>query len=125
MRILRKAVITDMRYVQVYFSQMDDADDILRTIHDKTDDSVVWHCPTAEGINRAVAALAEYDSDNLEVRDESSSNYPDAPYSGAWNERVEYGNSVYILTYHVGLGYVGLEREVSDDYQTANVSQAL
>ncbi len=104
-----------MRYVQVYFSDLDDADQHLRTIHNKTDNSVLWECPTQDGINRTVADLRKYESDNPDILDgEAACGYPNREFAGAWTERVEMDNEVYILTYNVGLGYVGLEREIPD-----------
>lgn len=105
-----------MRYRNIVFldheeTETDDGeivqDRALRILHHKTDDSVLWEMPTEESVNNALDYLLQWDYGDGEVSDQSSAGSSD------WRETVTRGDRTYLLTYNVGLGYIGLEEILS------------
>jgi len=101
-----------MPYQNVVFMDGDDASEPLAILHNRDrdpetgmdiDESVVWHCPTGESVAATFAYLAQWDYG------EPAETYPESHAgSGDWQETSECGR--YLMTYNVGLGYIGLER---------------
>lgn len=92
------------KYENIVFMQGDDADEPLRLLYDKHDDSVVWGWPDKK--TEAIAYLAQWDNgDPGEVRDTSSAGSSDYQHT----------EGEYLLTWNLGLGYIGLERIKADD----------
>lgn len=99
-----------MPYTDVVFMQGDEASEPLAILHNRPRDpetgmdastSVVWECPTAESVAATIAYLAQWDyGDRGDAYDDSHAG------SGDWQET----DGHYLLTYNVGLSYIGLER---------------
>jgi hypothetical protein len=92
-----------MPYQNIVFMQSDDADEALRILYDKHDDSVVWSWP--DKVTETIEHLTQWDMGEGEVNETSQ--------SGSADDQKAEGN--YILTWHLGLGYIGLERIVPSD----------
>lgn len=80
-------------------------DEALRLLHHKTDDSVVWECPTGESVQAALDYLLQwdYEPDGRPASDQSQAGSAD------WQETVQRDGRTFVITYNVGLSYIGLE----------------
>lgn len=101
-----------MPYQDIVFMQGDDADEPLRILYDKHDDSVVWSFPdkTAE----TVEYLTQWETGEGEIRDETA--------AGSADDFATVGN--YRLTWNLGLSYIGLERRLPDEEYVDAFTQA-
>lgn len=104
-----------MRYRDIVFldheETTDDAGNLvtdyaLRLFHHKTDDSVVWGCPTQESVHAALEYMLAWDNGERPILDESQHGSDD------WVEEVIYGGRTFLITYNVGLSYIGLEEVI-------------
>lgn len=78
-------------------------DRALKILHHKTDDSVLWECPTAESVQAAFDYLLQWDCEESgEVTDASPAGSSD------WTETVTRDGRTYEMAYNVGLSYIGL-----------------
>ena len=85
-------------------------DECLRILHHKTDDSVVWECPTAESVQAALDYLLQWD-----YEPESQEVLAGSPAgSSDWTETLTRDGRTFELTYNVGLSYIGLCEVIAD-----------
>lgn len=94
-----------MRYVRVVFLQGDEADEILDALCCKYPDSdVVYQGASAESIDAALETLKQWDyGDDDDVHD--------TPSKGDRDDFHE--TDEYLLSWNLGLTYVGLERKIA------------
>lgn len=90
------------RIARVVFMQGDDADAVLKDLC-RVHDWVVADGPTQDTIEAAIDYLAQWD-------DGSNEDIHDGIGAGPADDIHEHGD--YVLTWNLGLGYVGLERKV-------------
>jgi hypothetical protein len=107
-----------MAYQNIVFIQNEetDTDDgieqdtALRILHHKTDDSVLWECPTQESVNAAVDYLLLWDTGESDIY----GRYDISQSSGSdRREVVTKWDRTFVLTYNVDLSYIGLEELVN------------
>lgn len=97
-----------MPYESIVFMQGDDADEALRILYGKAadDESVVWSGPFAETIAATFEHLGQWDyGEPGEMHTESE--------AGSSDRQVTSDDGQYLMTWNLGLGYIGLERIVS------------
>ena len=93
-----------VRYQRIIFLQGDEADDIITHLSN-IEDGYIVRGATEESIDAAIAHLSQWDmGDEGEISD--------SPSHGTDDRTAEVGD--YLLSWHVGLGHVGLERKVSE-----------
>jgi hypothetical protein len=92
------------RYANIVFMQDDDADYVLDRLC-RVHDWVIADGPTQETIEAAIDYLAQWDYGT-----ESEHDLRDEIGAGTSDDIFEHGD--YVLTWHLGLGYVGLMRKV-------------
>lgn len=105
-----------MSYANIVFMQGDDASEPLAILHNRErdpetgmdiDESIVWHCPTAESVAATFLYLMQWDyGEGHEVNETSQAGTSD------WQETLEQDGVKYVMTYNVGLSYIGLERVI-------------
>jgi hypothetical protein len=94
-----------MPYQNIVFMQGDDASEPLAILHHRAvdSDSVVWEWPTGESVADAFTYMSQWDYGD------AGETYPATQAGNSdWQETSADGR--YLLTYNVGLGYIGLER---------------
>lgn len=95
-----------MHYETVIFLQGDDANEPIDALYNREGESVVYHGVTDESVSAAIEYLRQWDYGE-----------PTEPQAdtGAGTMDDEWREGEYVLTAHLGLGYLGLMRIVSDD----------
>ncbi len=96
-----------MRYTRIIFLQGDDAVPLIDYLYDR-EDEVVYGGATQRRAHRAAGRLADMANEGINegiTTDEPSAGTGD----GTWQVRL--GGHGYILTAHLGRGYIGLERK--------------
>jgi len=88
------------RYVNIVFMQGDEGRDVVDKLANVED--IMVRGATAESIAQAVEYLSQWDYGDDDIRDDIG--------AGSDDTVVEHGG--YVLTYNVGLGYVGLLRPI-------------
>lgn len=92
-----------IRYSEIVFMQDDEGREVVDRLANV--DGVVAYGPTEESIEATVEYLAQWDyADDYDVRDTLS--------AGAHDIVIEHNG--YVLSFNVGLGYVGLARIIAD-----------
>lgn len=92
------------KYSHIVFMQDDEGSEVVDRLTRCTDGFTVYG-PTAETIAEAIEYLSQWDyGDDYDVRDE--------PSAGTSDDTVREGE--YLLTWNTGLGYVGLERVITE-----------
>jgi hypothetical protein len=100
-------------------------DRALRILHHKTDDDVVWECPSAESAIAAIEYLLQWDCGEGEITREARAGtsdwtethkiYRDGRGDLRFSDRDDDPEGMYVvLTYNVGLSYIGLEEVLPD-----------
>lgn len=96
-----------MPYQSIVFMQGDESDEPLDLLFNReSDDSIVYHGPTAESVEAAFAYLMQWE--NGEPAEEYDGD-PQGPGDDVW----ESDCGGYRMSAHLGLGYIGLERVVA------------
>ena len=96
-----------MPYQSIVFMQGDDANEPLDTLYCReSEDSIVYHGPTAESIAAAFAYVMQWENgDPTEEYDQ--------PSGGPWDRTWVSDCGGYILTANLSYGYIGLERIIA------------
>jgi hypothetical protein len=100
-------------------------DEALRLLHHKTDDGVLWEVPTAESTIAAITYLLQWDCGEGAITGESGAGGSDCTEThmiyrderGDWqiSDRDDDPEGMYVvLTYNVGLSYIGLQEVLPD-----------
>ena len=96
-------------YERIVFCQGDDAAEPVDLLYNReSPDSIVYHGPTAESIAAAFAYLGQWDYG--EAGEES-----DTPSCGTADDTWVSDDGQYLMSAHLGLGYIGLERIVKGE----------
>ena len=94
------------RYARIVFLQGEEADEVLDKLERwEGGNSVVYHGHTDETVAAAVEHLAQWD-----FGDESEHDVHDEPAAGPHDRTETVGD--YVMSWNLGLSYVGLERKV-------------
>lgn len=100
-----------MRVARIVFMQGDDGREVVDAL--TRADGVVHYGATSETIGAAIEHLSQWDNgDDDDVHDHFA--------AGAGDNVVTDDETGYTLTFHVGLGYVGLERQLLDVWEATD-----
>ena len=90
-----------MRYAEIVFMQGDEGRELTDSLCNV--EGVVAHGATAKSITETIEYLSQWDMGEYhDIREDTG--------AGAYDTVVEEGD--YVLTYNLGLGYVGLMRKM-------------